>query len=219
VSAEDRIATVPPAAEATHRAALIRRAFTLEWLTIGWMSVEAAVAVGSGVAAHSLSLIAFGVDSVIELLSAAVLVWRLSVEIKKGEAFSESAERLASKAGAVLLSALALYVVVSAGVSIWRGVGQSFSILGLAVTLIAIPAMYMLSRAKLRLADQLGSHALRADAVESITCGYLSFVVVLGLLAQLTLDAWWVDGITSLAIVGFLVKEAREAWEGDECGA
>jgi len=79
--------------------------------------------------------------------------------------------------------------------------------------------MVLLSRAKIRVAEQLGSKALRADAVEAITCGYLSAVVVVGLLAQLLLHVWWLDSVTSLMITYFLVKEGREAWIGDAgCG-
>jgi divalent metal cation (Fe/Co/Zn/Cd) transporter len=82
---------------------------------------------------------------------------------------------------------------------------------------IAIPVMWWLARTKIRVADQIGSRALRADAVESITCGYLSGVVVIGLLLQLFMPRWWwVDSMTSLAIVVLLVKEAREAWETEE---
>jgi divalent metal cation (Fe/Co/Zn/Cd) transporter len=200
-----------------NRSALIGQAFRLEWLTVGWMLIEAGVAIWSGVTAHSLSLVAFGADSAIELLSALVLIWRLSVEMKHGQKFSEDAERAASKIGGALLFALAVYVVVSAATSLWRGEGGAFSSAGLVVTLLAIPIMYWLSKAKLRLAEQLESRALRADAIESIACGYLSFAVVVGLLAQLTVGAWWIDGVTSLVIVGFLVKEAREAWEGENC--
>jgi hypothetical protein len=89
------------------RAALIREAFRLEWFTVAWMTVEAIVAIASGIAAHSISLIAFGIDSVIELASAGVLIWRLSVELKYGRAFSEDAERLASRIAGGLLFALA----------------------------------------------------------------------------------------------------------------
>jgi divalent metal cation (Fe/Co/Zn/Cd) transporter len=201
----------------TGRVRLIRRAFTLEWLTLGWMSIEAAVAIGAGLVAHSLTLVAFGLDSVIELASALVLMWRLNAELRKGAAFSEAAEERASKIGGALLFALAAYVIVSAGLSLWHRQGAEFSTLGLALAIIAIPTMYALSRAKLGLAEQLGSGALRADAVEAITCGYLSFVVVIGITAQLLFHAWWVDGVTSLAIVYFLVKEGREAWEGANC--
>ena len=93
--------------------ALIREAFRLEWLTIGWMSIEAVVAIGSGLMAGSLVLTAFGVDSLIELTSAGVLIWRLTVELRRGQAFSENAERLASRIAGGLLFALAAYVTVS----------------------------------------------------------------------------------------------------------
>jgi divalent metal cation (Fe/Co/Zn/Cd) transporter len=199
------------------RAALIRRAFMLEWLTIAWMSLEAAVAIGSGVVAHSLTLVAFGIDSIIELASALVLVWRLNVELRRGAAFSEAAEERASKIGGALLFALAAYVIGSAGMGLWNRQGADFSVSGLVVALVAIPAMAVLSRLKLQVAEGLASRALRADAVEAITCGYLSFVVVIGLGAQLFFHAWWVDGVSSLAIVYFLLKEGHEAWKGDDC--
>ncbi len=197
---------------------LVHQAFRLEWITIGWMTIEAAVAIVSGLAAHSLTLLAFGIDSVIELASAGVLIWRLSVELRHGQAFSEHAERLASRIGGGLLFALAAYVVASATWGFWTGAGQEFSWPGLAVTAAAIPIMSVLARRKLAIADKLASRALRADAVESITCGWLSFVAVLGLIAQLAVGAWWIDAATSLAIVWFLVKEGREAWHAEECG-
>ena len=187
----------------------------MEWLTAGWMAIEAAVAIGSGMAAHSLTLIAFGADSIIELLSAAVLLWRLAVEMKHGEGISEATERLASKIGGVLLFLLTLYVTASAAWSLWNRQGQEFSTAGLAIAVVAIPAMFLLAKAKLRIADQIESRALRADAIESVTCGYLSLVVVIGLLAELILRAWWIDAASALALVPFLVKEAREAWDDE----
>jgi divalent metal cation (Fe/Co/Zn/Cd) transporter len=201
----------------TDRSPLIAQAFRLEWLTVGWMTIEAVVAIGAGVAAHSISLMAFGIDSLIELASAGVLIWRLSVELKHGRAFSEQAERQASRIGGVLLLALAAYVVVAASWGLWQREGEAFSAPGLGVTLLAIPIMYFLARRKFVVAGALGSRALRADAVEAIACGWLSFVVVVGLLAQLAIGAWWIDSVTSLAIVRFLVKEGREALSGDEC--
>lgn len=206
-----------PEALERERGALVRAAFRLEWLTLAWMVVEAAVAIGAGLAARSLLLLAFGIDSVIELVSAGVLLWRLSVELRRGREFSEAAERAASRVGGVLLYALAAYVVVAAAFSLWQRRGAEFSVPGLALTLAAIPIMYFLARRKIAIADRLGSRALRADAVESIACGWLSLVVVLGLLAELAFGAWWTDAVASLAIVYFLVKEGREAWEGDEC--
>jgi divalent metal cation (Fe/Co/Zn/Cd) transporter len=199
---------------------LVRRAFRLEWLTAGWMVVEAAVAIGSGIAAHSLSLIAFGADSIIELASVGVLLWRLNVEMRQGEEFSEAIEQRASKIAGALLFALASYVVLSAAYGLWRREGQEFSALGFALASFAIPIIWSLAKAKIHTAEQIGSRALRADAVESITCGYLSVVLVVGLLVQLLVPSWWwIDSLTSFAIVALLIKEGREAWAGKDCCA
>ena len=180
------------------------------------MLIEAAVAIGSGIAARSITLLAFGIDSLIELTSAGVLIWRLVVELRRGEAFAENAERKASRIGGALLFALAIYVVIAAAWSLWTGRGQEFSWPGLCVSLAAMPIMWVLSRRKLRIATALGSRALRADAVESITCCWLSSAVTIGLVVQLVLGAWWIDSVTSLAIVWLLVKEGREAWKAEE---
>ena len=180
------------------------------------MLIEAAVAIGSGAAARSLSLIAFGLDSLIELFSAGVLLWRLNVEIRRGADFSEEVEHRASRIGGALLFALAAYVVVSAAYGLWVRVGQAFSPPGLVIAVLALPVMGWLAKAKIRVAGQIGSAALRADAVQSIACSYLSAVVVLGQISQLAMPAWWwIDAVTSLAIVALLVKEGREAWCAD----
>jgi len=153
------------------------------------MVVEAGVAIGAGVVARSITLLAFGIDSLIELVSAVLLIWRLTVELKHGQDFAESAERAASRIGGALLFALSAYVVAAAGWGLWTREGQAFSWAGLVVSSAAIPIMWVLSRRKLRLAAALDSRALRTDAVESITCGWLSFAVVIGLMAQLALGA------------------------------
>jgi divalent metal cation (Fe/Co/Zn/Cd) transporter len=199
------------------RIPLIREAFRLEWLTIGWMTVEAVVAIGAGIKAGSLVLVSFGLDSVIELASAGVLMWRLSVELRLGKKFSEHAERVASRIGGGLLFLLAAYVTAAAVWQLWKGTGEEFSWPGFLVALIAIPTMRYLARRKITIAEKIGSRALRADAMEAVTCGWLSFVVVISLAAQWLVGAWWIDGVGSLAIVWFLVKEGREAWSGDEC--
>ena len=202
----------------SERTALIREAFRLEWFTLGWMVIEAAVSVGAGVIAGSVVLLAFGLDSVIELISAGILIWRLSIELRHGRAFSQSAERRASWIGGGLLFALAAYVVLSAGWGLWSRQGAEFSAAGLIVSALAIPIMRFLARRKIALAERLGSRAMRADAVESIMCGWLSLVVVVSLIAQAVLGAWWIDPVGSLAIVWLLVKEGREAWAGEACG-
>ena len=209
---------VLPPKPSRDRGVLIREAFRLEWMTIGWMTVEATVAIASGIAAGSLVLIAFGLDSVIELVSAGVLMWRLSVELRHGQAFSEQAERTASRIAGALLFALAAYVMIAALWSLWTRQGEAFSWPGFIVALAAIPSMRYLARRKIAIADKIGSRALRADAMEAVTCGWLSAVVVVSLAAQWAFGAWWIDGFGSLAIVWLLVKEGREAWSGTECG-
>src|SRR5258708_3783469 len=199
------------------RAAMIRQAFRLEYITLAWMTIEAAVANGFGVGASSLTLTAFGIDSLIELASAIVLVWRLTVELRHGQIFAENAERMASRIGGALLFALAAYVVASAGWKLWMQQGADFSLPGLIVSVLAIPNMYFLSQRKLLLAKALGSSALRADAVEGLTCGWLAFVVVGALVAQLVVGAWWVDPLASLGVVWFLIREGRVAWRGEDC--
>ena len=199
------------------RLTLVREAFRLEWLTIGWMTVEAVVAIASGLAAGSLVLFAFGLDSVIELASAGVLMWRLIVELRHGQKFSETAECIASRVAGTLLILLAAYAVVAGIWRLWTATGEEFSWPGFALALVAIPAMRYLARRKLVIAEKIGSRALRADAMEAIACGWLSFVVVVTLALQWLIGAWWIDSVGSLAIVYFLVKEGREALSGDEC--
>jgi divalent metal cation (Fe/Co/Zn/Cd) transporter len=199
----------------SERRALIAKALRLEWITIGWMLIEAAVAIGSGIIAHSLTLIAFGADSILEFASAGVLARRLAIEVRRGEAVAAEFERRAARIGSVLLFALSGYVVAAAAWSLWSRSGQEFSIIGLVLALIAIPLMFGLARAKAHIAERIGSRALRADAAEAIACGYLSAVVVVGLIAQGLSGAWWIDGLSALALTPFLFREALEAWEDD----
>jgi len=144
-------------------------------------------------------------------------MWCLNIELRNGQAYSEHSERAASRIGSGLLYVLAAYIVVGALWSLWTRHVEAFSLSGLIVALLAMLTMTFLARRKIVIARQLGSRAMRADTAESITCGWLSLVVVVGLLADLMLGAWWVDAVTSLAIVGFVVKEAREAWNGEDC--
>jgi divalent metal cation (Fe/Co/Zn/Cd) transporter len=150
---------VLPLKPSVDRESLIRDAFRLEWLTIGWMSVEAVIALVSGIAAGSLVLVAFGLDSVIELASAGVLMWRLSVELRHGRAFSQDAERAASRIAGGMLFALAAYVTIAALWSLWTRNGEEFTWPGFLVALAAIPSMRYLARRKIAVAEKLGSRA------------------------------------------------------------
>jgi divalent metal cation (Fe/Co/Zn/Cd) transporter len=137
----------------------------------------------------------------------------LKVALRLEKDFPRGLEERAAKIGAALLLVLSLYVAVSAVWAVWRGAGQKFSPPGMRIAVLAIPIMYVLAKAKLRLADALESVALRTDAVESIACCYLAAVVVAGLVLQFFANAWWVDGLSAFALVPFLLREAGEAWQ------
>src|ERR1700732_280296 len=173
-------AAVPPVLRCqltSERAELIRQAFRLEWMTVAWMVVEGVVALGAGLAAGSLTLMAFGLDSAIELASAGVLIWRLNVELRHGQGFSERAERTASRIGAVLLFTLAAYIVGGAAWSLWTRHGEAFSLPGLFVALLARPIMTLLARGKVAIATQLASRPLGGDVPPRITRRWALVVV------------------------------------------
>ncbi len=184
------------------------------------MVVEASISVGAGVAAGSLLLAAFGVDSVIEVISASLLFWRLRREaagLLPGEEAVGAMERRVSRASGLLLYALSLCVTIMAVYGLTHRHRAGTSWLGIGVALIAGFGMPVLAKAKIRVADAIGSRALRADAVETFTCGYLSWALLAGLAANAALHWWWLDGAAALAIVPLLAKEGREAMTG-ECG-
>lgn len=200
----------------SRRAAAVRRAFRLEAVTLAWLAIETSVGVAAGMAADSTSLLAFGLDSAIELLSAGVLIWRLRVELQHGRVFSERAEHVAARIAGALLLALAAYVVASAAEALWSGHGQAFSVAGLTITAAAIPVMYVLGTRKLDVARQIASRALRADAVESITCLYMAAIVLVGQAVQALTGWWWIDAVAALGIVWFVAREGLEAWRGED---
>jgi divalent metal cation (Fe/Co/Zn/Cd) transporter len=133
----------------------VDQALRLEWFTLAWMVIEAGTAIAVGIVAHSLVLEAFGVDSLIELASAMELISRLQIELKRGRAFPHEIERRAARIGGLLLFTLAIYVIVASAWALSIHEGQQTSAVGLILTGVAIPVMYVLARAKLRLAERL----------------------------------------------------------------
>lgn len=194
------------------RASDVRRGVRLEVFTVAWMVVEAAVAIGAGIVAGSLLLTAFGLDSVIELVSGAVLLWRLAVEARGGdEERVERVEQRASWVVAVTLALLCLYVLVTAIVGLVTRAKPESSLAGIAVALAAVLIMPWLGLTKRRLAGRIGSDALRGDATESFTCGYMAATVLVGLLLNALLHWWWAEDLAALVFLGWLVQETREA--------
>src|SRR6184192_2189422 len=206
------------------RADTVRLALLLTYITLGWMTIEGAASLLLGWASKSLLLEAFGIDSLVELFSAAVLLWRLRVEAS-GAATSEHVnldERRAARLIGYSLYALVAYVLLNSGYGLFvakRITDTHESVWGILIGVVAKVGMPILAGYKLKVAARLNSRALRADAVESIVCGYLSIVLIVGLATTRILGWWWLDSVAALALLPFIIKEARAAISGEPCSA
>ncbi len=203
------------------RAADVRLALRLTYLSLGWMTVEGAASLWLGAKSHSLLLEGFGADSVIELFSAGVLLWRLRTEAsgRAGAARMDTVERQAARLVGYTLCVLAALVAVNSFVGIFvihSRADTRESVWGIGIGLTAKIGMPVLAGWKLKVAAKLQSRALRADAMEAITCGYLSVVLMVGLAVTRVLPGWWwLDSAAALVLVPFLIKEGREAVTGE----
>src|SRR5438552_10783142 len=206
------------------RADAVRLALLLTYITLGWMTIEGAASLLLGWTSKSLLLEAFGIDSLIELFSAAVLLWRMRVE-SSGTATSEHVnlvERRAARLMGYSLYALVIYVILNSGYGLFiakRITDTHESVWGIVIGLVAKIGMPILAAYKLKVATRLNSRALRADAVESIVCGYLAIVLMVGLAATRILGWWWLDSVAALALIPFIIKEGRAAISGEACSA
>jgi divalent metal cation (Fe/Co/Zn/Cd) transporter len=194
----------------------------LTYITLAWMTVEGAASLLLGWVSKSLLLEAFGIDSVIELFSAGVLLRRLRVEASGTTTLQhvDLVERRAARLVGYSLYAVVIYVVLNSGYGLFiaeRITDTHESVWGILIGVVAKIGMPILAAYKLKVATRLNSRALRADAVESITCGYLSIVLMIGLAATWLLGWWWLDSVAALALIPFLIKEAREAIHGESC--
>ena len=197
-------------------------ALLLTYITLGWMTIEGAASLLLGRVSKSLLLEAFGIDSVVELFSAAVLLWRLRVEAS-GVATSEHVDLIERRAARLIgysLYALVAYVILNSAYGLFiakRVTDTHESVWGILIGLVAKIGMPILAAYKLKVAARLNSPALRADAIESITCGYLSIVLMIGLAATWLLGWWWLDSVAALGLIPFLIKEAGAAIRGESC--
>ena len=206
----------------TRRTGQLRLGIGIEVITIVWMVVEAAVALTIGFAARSVSLEGFGIDSIIELIAGGILLWRLLVESRGGSVERvERAERRASWVTALGLFALALYIVGDSALTFLTRTRPEASWWGVGLAISAAIIMPLLWQGKLRIARRIGSAALKADAACSVTCAYMSFTLLAGLLLNHLFGWWWADPLAALALVYFIVREGREAWHeartGEQC--
>jgi len=201
----------------------VKQALLLTYITLGWMLIEGAASLALGWSSRSLLLEAFGIDSVIELFSGGVLLWRLRIEFSGRSSVErvEGVERKAARLVGYSLYVLVVYVIANSAYGLFiakRVTDTGESAWGILIGIVAKIGMPILAAYKLKVAAQLNSRALRADAVESITCGYLSIVLMIGLAATRLLGWSWLDSVAALALIPFVVKEAREAIRGEcEC--
>lgn len=193
------------------RALLRRRVRLLVAATIGYNLVEAVVAVSAGAAASSAALIGFGLDSGIEVLSAAAVAWQFT------RREPERYEKGTLQVIAVAFFALAAYVATSSVLALAGAREAEHSPLGLAVTALSVVVMPFLSLAERRTGRELGSASVVADSKQTLVCTWLSAAVLGGLVLDSLLGWWWADPVAGLVIVVFALREGVEAWRGDAC--
>lgn len=193
------------------RAANTRAGRRLEYLTLGWNLMEAAIAISAGVLASSIALVGFGADSLIESLSGAILLWRLQTHA------DEKRETLALKLVGGSFFVLALYVMAEALWSLFQHEEPEKSIVGIILSIVSLAVMPLLARAKRRVAAHLKSRALHADSRQTDICAYLSAILLVGLLLNALLGWWWADSAAALLMVPIILKEALQTMRGDSC--
>jgi divalent metal cation (Fe/Co/Zn/Cd) transporter len=197
---------------------LLARGLRLEYLTVGWNVVEGLLSIGAALAAGSVALLGFGVDSFVESVSGLVLIRRLRAE-QRGELDQEAVERVEHRAErlvAISLLLLGAYILVDAVWALAIGDRPSVSPVGIVVTTLSLGVMGFLARAKRTTGEALGSRALIIDAFQTTTCLWLSATTLLGLAANAMLGWWWADPVAAVAIALLVLREAIEGWRGED---
>jgi divalent metal cation (Fe/Co/Zn/Cd) transporter len=201
----------------TERAHLVRRGKALAYLTFGLVSVEVIVALVAGVAAGSVALLGFGVDSLIELTASAAALWRLHADLDPSR--RERAERVSLRIVGACFLALASYVVYGATRDLLLRDHPAESPAGIALAVGSLIAMPLLARAKRRVALGMRSGALAAEAQQTALCAYLAAILLIGLLLNALLGWWWADPVAAVLMVPIIAKEGVEGVRGrSACG-
>lgn len=200
---------------ALDRQAVARRGKQLEYFTIAWNTLEGLVAVVAGAFAGSISLVGFGIDSFIEVTSGGVLLWRMRVDADVRK--REQREKLSLRIVGICFLALAAYVGYESISDLISRKSPERSIPGIILACVSLVVMPLLSRAKKKVGNELGSAAMRADARQTDFCVYLSVILLLGLLLNAALGWWWADPAAALIMVPLIAKEGVEAMEGETC--
>jgi divalent metal cation (Fe/Co/Zn/Cd) transporter len=194
---------------------LARRAKLLSWLSLAWMTVEGAVALVAGIAAGSIALVGFGLDSAIEGFASVIVIWRFTGH----RVFSHEAEERAQRLVAIQFFLLAPYVAIESTRTLVNGDHPGHSWLGIGVAIGSLILMPLLGAAKQRLGVSLGSNATAGEGRQNMLCAYLAAALLLGLLGNALVGAWWLDPAVGLLVAGVAVKEGRDTWRGESCCA
>ena len=192
------------------QATLQRQGVRLEAATIGWNAVEAVIGITAGLAASSVALIGFGLDSIVEVGAAVVVLWQFL-------GVAEERERVALRVIGASFFLLAAYVTVSSLSYLLTGAEPEASGVGIVLTAVSLVVMPGLAWAKRRTALAMNSRTLLADSKETAFCAWLSASTLAGLGLNAALGLWWADPAAALVIASFAVREGREAWTGDDC--
>lgn len=193
----------------------MRRARILAWGANAWHVAEFAMAVGAGIAAGSIALIGFGLDSLVEVAAGTVIVWLFT---GRRLADPERAERRAQQLIAVSFYLLAAYIAVESARDLIAGDHPDASWVGIGLAAVTAPTMPLLARAKQRIGHELGSSATVSEGAQNMLCAYLSVALLIGLGANAVFGLWWADPLAALVIAGVAAREGRQSWRGDACG-
>lgn len=202
----------PDAVPPTARTLVLRR--RIRWIvaaTISYNAIEAILAITAGSRASSAALIGFGLDSIVEVLSAAAIAWQFSARDP------EAREKTALRLIAVAFFALAIYVTIDSGLSLAGISTATHSALGIGLTAASLVIMPLLSLVERRTGTELGSASAVADSKQTLICAYLSAAVLVGLLLNSLFGWTWADAVAGLVVVVFAIREGIEAWNGESC--
>ncbi len=197
------------------RSLTIQRGRRLEYFTIAWNCLESFIAVAAGLFAGSISLVGFGIDSLIEVTSGAALLWRMSVDTNLSA--RERNERKALRIVGLCFLALAAYVTYESVADLWSKKAPDRSIPGIILACVSLIAMPILSRAKRNVGTALKSAAMHADARQTAFCAYLSAILLVGLVLNAAFGLWWADPLAALIMVPIIANEGIQAWKGNAC--
>jgi len=190
-----------------------RMAVLLSWASLFYMGIEGGVGLWQGVAAGSIALAGWGLASFIEGVASAIIVWRFTGTRR----LSDTAEGRAQRLVAVQFFILAPYVLVQSARTLLGGGHADVTVIGMALTATSVVLMPLLGKAKHRLAERLGSSATAGEGTQNLLCGIQAAAVLVGLVANAAVGAWWLDPLIGLFIAFVAVKEGREAWRGETC--